>query len=305
MPPPKGTPNPLEGPADYDMTSVVHNDTYPAIDSSKADLSGKVVFINGASRGLGKAMSVSFAKAGASKIAIGARGDLSTTEKAMKAAAASAGRPEPTILLVKFDVTDYKSVDEAAAQVKKNFGHVDIVINNAGKIGSGQIADSDPDEWWKVWQVNLGGPYLVSRAFIPLLLEGSDKTIITVSSVGAHLIGPGMSAYQASKLAVLRLSEFIVAEYGDTGVLAYCIHPGNIPTDMLTDFTGTTEISDFWKPIFVETPELSADSLVYLTSEKRDWLAGRYINVTWDLPELMEKKDEIVKGDKLKVRLVV
>lgn len=57
--------------------------------------------------------------------------------------------------------------------------------------------------------------------------------------------------------------------------------------------------------MFVETPELSADSLVYLTSEKRDWLAGRYINVTWDLPELMAKKDEIVSGDKLKVRMVV
>lgn len=56
--------------------------------------------------------------------------------------------------------------------------------------------------------------------------------------------------------------------------------------------------------VFVETPELSADSLVYLTSEKRDWLAGRYINATWDLPELMAKKDEIVKGDKLKVKLV-
>lgn len=57
--------------------------------------------------------------------------------------------------------------------------------------------------------------------------------------------------------------------------------------------------------MFVETPELSADSLVYLTSERRDWLAGRYINVTWDLPELMEKKEDIVKGDKLKVRLVL
>lgn len=57
--------------------------------------------------------------------------------------------------------------------------------------------------------------------------------------------------------------------------------------------------------VFVETPELSADSLVYLTSERRDWLAGRYINVTWDLPELMEKKEDIVKGDKLKVRLVL
>lgn len=230
------------------MTSVVHNDTYPEIDSSKANLSGKVVFIAGASRGLGQAQSVSFAKAGASKIAIGARGDLSATEKAMKAAAASAGKPEPAILPLKFDVTDYKSVDEAAAQVKKNFGHVDIVINNAGIIGSSLIADSNPDEWWRILQVNLGGPYLVTRAFIPLLLEGTDKTIVTVSSVGAHLIGPGMSAYQTSKLATLRLSEFIVAEYGDKGVLAYSIHPGNIPTDMLADLSGSKEVPDFWKP---------------------------------------------------------
>jgi hypothetical protein len=55
----------------------------------------------------------------------------------------------------------------------------------------------------------------------------------------------------------------------------------------------------------VETPQLSADSIVYLTSEKRDWLAGRYINTTWDLPELMQKESEIVAGDKLKLRLVV
>ena len=56
--------------------------------------------------------------------------------------------------------------------------------------------------------------------------------------------------------------------------------------------------------VFVETTELSADTIVYLTKEKRDWLGGRYINCTWDMPELMAKKDEIVKGDKLKVRLV-
>jgi hypothetical protein len=56
--------------------------------------------------------------------------------------------------------------------------------------------------------------------------------------------------------------------------------------------------------VFVETPELPGDTIVYLTKEKRDWLAGRYINCTWDMPELMAQKDEIVKGDKLKVRLV-
>jgi hypothetical protein len=57
--------------------------------------------------------------------------------------------------------------------------------------------------------------------------------------------------------------------------------------------------------VFTETAELSADTIVYLVGEKRDWLAGRCINCTWDMPELMAQKDEVVKGDKLKVRLVI
>jgi hypothetical protein len=57
--------------------------------------------------------------------------------------------------------------------------------------------------------------------------------------------------------------------------------------------------------VFVETPELSADTIVFLTREKMDWLGGRYINVTWDMPQLIEKKDAIIKGDKLKVKLDV
>jgi hypothetical protein len=57
--------------------------------------------------------------------------------------------------------------------------------------------------------------------------------------------------------------------------------------------------------VFVETTELSADTIVYLTKERREWLAGRYINCTWDMPELMAQKDEIIQGDKLKVRLVL
>lgn len=75
MPPPQGTWNPLEGPGDYTTTSKVHNDTYDAISPSEADYSGKTVFINGASRGLGKEMALSFAKAGASNIVISARSD--------------------------------------------------------------------------------------------------------------------------------------------------------------------------------------------------------------------------------------
>ncbi|KAI1503712.1 hypothetical protein F5X99DRAFT_88427 [Biscogniauxia marginata] len=303
MPPPRGTFNPLEGPGDYDMTSIVHNDTYPTIDPSNADFTGKAVFITGATKGLGRAMSISFAKAGTSMIAIGARSDLSETIQAMKEAVAKLGKPDPTILPLKLDVSNHESVHEAVAHIREKFGRLDIVINNAGIFsGTGLIADSDPDGWKRCFDVNLLGPYLVMRASIPLMLEGGDKTFITVSSVGAHCRSPSLSAYQISKLAVLRLNEFVVEEYGDKGVLAYCIHPGNIPTDIVGGLEG---LSPELRPVFVETAELSADSLVYLTSKKREWLGGRYINVTWDLPELMNKEDDIVKGDKLKVRLVI
>lgn len=57
--------------------------------------------------------------------------------------------------------------------------------------------------------------------------------------------------------------------------------------------------------VFVDTPQISADTIVYLTAEKRQWLSGRYINCTWDMPELLAQEEEIVKGDKLKVRIVL
>ena len=81
--------------------------------------------------------------------------------------------------------------------------------------------------------INLRGPYLLSRAFVPLLLKSPLKTLINVCSVGAHLISPGISSYQTSKLAQLRLTEFLAAEYADEGLIAFAIHPGNILTDIL------------------------------------------------------------------------
>ncbi|KAI0521309.1 putative short-chain type dehydrogenase [Xylaria bambusicola] len=305
MPPPKGVHNIIEGPGDYDTTSVIHSDTYPAIDSAKSDLSGKAVFISGATRGIGRGISVSFAKAGASMIAIGGRADLSDTSQAMRAAAASVGKPEPKILELKFDVSSREGVDAAAAKIKKVFGRMDVVVNNAGTgLGGGPIPESDPDNWWNTFAVNLKGPYLVMRALTPLMLEtGGLSTFVTVSSVGAHLRSPGYSAYQTSKLAVLRLTEFLDAEYSDKGIVAITIHPGNVATDMTRGSNG--KVPEELAHIFVDTAELTGDSVVYLSKEKRQWLGGRYVNVTWDLPELMEKKDEIVKGDKLKVQLVV
>ncbi|KAB8337140.1 hypothetical protein FH972_021444 [Carpinus fangiana] len=303
MPPPKGFQNNfLEGPGDYDVTAHVHSDTYPAIDPLKADLTGKTVFVSGASKGIGRAIVLAFAQAGASNIAAGARSDLKPLEKEVLAAAAAAKRPEPKFLGLKLDVTSIESVQQAADAVERSFGRLDVVINNAGILGKmGPIIDTDPEDWWEVFNVNLRGPYLISRALLPLLLKGGDKMLVHVSSVGALLSMSGGSSYQTSKTAVNKLTEHIHADYAAQGLTTFCVHPGNCQTDIIS---GTIELDDFGKAIFCDQPQLCADTLVYLTNSKATWLGGRYINVTWDMPELFAKKEEIIGGDKLKNRFV-
>lgn len=167
---------------------------------------------------------------------------------------------------------------------------------------------------------NLRGAYLITRAFLPLLLKSDLKTLITVSSVGAHCITPGLSAYQTSKLAVLRFTEFVAAEYRDQGITAFAMHPGNILTDIVgngvtvtdqycpnLDTDVSTGMDPKLKAVFTETPQICADSMVYLSKERREWLSGRYVNTCWDLEELCSDplRKRIVKGDMLKVKLVV
>ena len=192
-------------------------------------------------------MALSFAKAGASKIAIGARSDMSQLAKNLEAAAISANRSAPMVLLLNLDVTNEQSVEKAAAEVEREFGELDILVNNAGILGEfGMVADTNPEKWWQVLDVNIRGPYLVTRAFIPLLLRGTGhKFIINVTSVGAHLINPALSAYQVSKLGLLRFSQLVNAEYSPQGVVSICIHPGNCLTDIMGP---AEELPDHLKP---------------------------------------------------------
>jgi len=298
MPPTRDQPNIIRGPGDYDVTSQIHGDTYPEINPRKLNLNGKAVFITGGSRGLGRAIALSLAKAGMSKIAIGARSSLDDVVDAIKQQCTN----PPEVLPVKLDVTDEASVAAAAVEVGKRFGKLNILINNAGTMGPyGLIVDSDPKVWWQVLNTNVRGPYLVTRAFLPLLLRttAEERYILNVCSVAAHLTNPTLSAYQVAKGALLKFTTLTNAEYAPHGVIAFAIHPGNVPTDIMG---GPESIPPHHKHVFVETPELSGDSVAFLVSKRRDWLGGRYINCTWDLPELMLKEEAIVKGDKLKTK---
>ena len=81
--------------------------------------------------------------------------------------------------------------------------------------------------------------------------------------------------------------------------MAYTIHPGSVPSDM------SLTIPDEYKFLLIDKPELPAHTVLWLVKERREWLAGRYISSVWDMEELLSKKEEIVQGDKLKVKLVV
>lgn len=287
----------------FDFTSTLRSDTYPAIDPTKLDLSGKCVFLSGASKGVGRAAALSFVKAGVAAIAIAARSDLSSLEQEMhEIAAAAGGNKAPHIKLVALDILDPHSIQRAAEETSIAFGRLDILINNAGAMEQFQpLLDSLPDQWWHTWTVNVRGTYLLTRALLPLLLQGGqdDKQVVMLTSIGAFLPAPGGSAYQMSKLALLRYAEYLNLEYGARGIVAYALHPGAIPTEL-----GLT-LPEFLHAKLIDKPELAADTIVFLASEKRTWLKGRYISCTWDMPEFLRKREEIISGDKLKLKLAL
>ena len=258
------------------------------------------MLITGASKGVGLATAVAFAKAGADCIAVAARSSLDKVEAAVLEAAKQAGHSAPKVLRLTLDVSDEKNVADAASQIEQVFGRLDILVNNAGRLETWiPLAETDPTSWWNTWEVNIKGTYLMTRAFLPLLLKGGEKTIVNMNSMGAFVTRPGASAYQTTKLAMLRLTEFTFAEYGAKGILAFAIHPGAVPTELAFGMPADTRAN------LVDSPELSADTIVRLTQERQEWLNGRYYSANWDMPEVMSRKDEIVEHDKLKVRLVL
>lgn len=296
--------NPISG-LGFNFTSTLRSDTYPAIDPNKLDLSGKHVFLSGASKGVGRAAAFSFVKAGVAAIAIAARSDLSALKQELEEAATDAGRKDiPYVKTILLDISDPQSIEQAALETSNAFhGKLDILINNAGTMEEFKpTLQSEPDQWWHTWTVNIRGTYLLTRALLPLLLRGDaqmEKQILMLTSIGAFMPAPGGAAYQMSKLALLRYAEYLNLEYGAQGIVAYALHPGAIPTDI-----GLT-MPKFLHAKLIDKPELAADTIVYLASEKREWLRGRYISCTWDMTEFLEKREEIVSGDKLKLRLAL
>ncbi|PVH81320.1 NAD(P)-binding protein [Cadophora sp. DSE1049] len=281
------------------FTKVLHHDTYPFIDPTKVNHAGHYVFISGGSKGVGRATAIAFAQAGAGGIALGARSDFGDIEKEIATAAQKAGKQPPRVLKLKLDVMDYSSVEAAAKETEKEFGKLDILINNAGYLSKFKpLLEADMDEHWRNFEINLRGTYFMTRAFLPLMLKGGEKTIINVASRGAHMTFPGGGGYQTTKFALLRFAEFLTAEYGEQGLLTYTVHPTSAMTELGSNMPENAH------HLLVDTLQIASDTMCFLTAERREWLAGRYVDCGWDMPEFLSREKEIVEGGKLVMRMV-
>lgn len=139
---------------------TLHQDTYPFIDPKNADASHKShsVFVTGASKGIGRSITLAFARSGAPKIAVGARSSLDSLESEIIQVASEAGHPAPLILKLTLDIMDKESVKRATQEVDNTFsdGGLDILVNNAGSLETfTPMKDIDVDDWWHTWEVNV------------------------------------------------------------------------------------------------------------------------------------------------------
>jgi NAD(P)-dependent dehydrogenase (short-subunit alcohol dehydrogenase family) len=252
---------------------------------STNDLSGQVALITGGGRGIGASIARELAAAGA-RVAVAAR----TREQVEQVAQEIGG------LAVELDVTDRKAVERMVTEVERELGPIDLLVANAGVSNdSGPLWESDPGEWWNVFEVNVLGVYLCCSAVLPGMLErGRGRVVITGSGAG-YLPGSTNTAYSASKAAVNRLGETLAESLKESPVRVFHFSPGLVKTEMTSGFGEDLP----WTP-----PELAPRLVHVLASGRADELAGRYLHAEHDdIEELIGRAEEIQRDDLNAIRL--
>jgi 3-oxoacyl-[acyl-carrier protein] reductase len=249
-------------------------------------LDGQVALVTGGGRGIGAGIARELADAGM-RVAVAAR----SGDEVERVAAEIGG------IAVVADVSHADDVERMVAEVERALGAIDLLVNNAGIPYWNDVAwEGDPADWWRVFEINVLGAYLVSRAVIPGMIERERGRIVNTGSGAAYLPGQRTTAYGASKAALYRFGEGLALQLEPHGIPVFTISPGLVKTEM----TGGRFAEDApWTP-----PELAPRLVRVLASGRADALSGRYIHAEHDdIEDLIRHADEIAENDLNAIRL--
>jgi NAD(P)-dependent dehydrogenase (short-subunit alcohol dehydrogenase family) len=245
-----------------------------------AELTGQKAFITGGGRGIGANIARELAAAGM-EVAVSGR----TGEQVESVAAEIGGRA------LVGDVRNREDVARWFAEL----GDVDFLVANAGIGARGESWELDPDEWWRVFEVNVLGVHLCCNAVIPGMLERGRGRIVIVGSGASYLPGATDTSYTSSKAAVGRYGETLANALRDR-IPVFVISPGLVRTAMTE---GHFPDDAPWTP-----PECAPDLVRKLATGRYDALAGRYLHAEHsDVDDLVSRIDEVLEEDLQAIRL--
>lgn len=278
-----------------------------------AALTGRVAVITGANQGLGLEIAKAYVRAGAS-VLLCARDEAKL--EAAKSEVATLVREGQRVLAVPADVSQPTDVDRLATVAFGAFPQIHALVCNAGVYGPmGRIEDVAWDEWQRALQINVNGSVLSCRAFVPHFRRHRYGKIVQLSGGGATNPLPRISAYAASKAAIVRFAETLALEVRDDHIDVNAISPGALDTRMLDEVlvAGPAKVGqaffDRMTRIKAEggTPlEKGAALAVYLASAESDGITGRLLSAVWDpWPTLASRWPALVATDVYTLRRIV
>jgi 3-oxoacyl-[acyl-carrier protein] reductase len=228
-------------------------------------LAGQVELVTGYSRGIGAAIAIACAQAGAD-VAIGY---LEGTEGAERTAEAvrETGRVAETFA---GDVSDEDQVTAMVSAVERRFGRIDGLVNNAGVMPESPVVEMSLEEWRRVIDIDLTGAFLCSRAVLPGMLQRGSGAIVMIASRLGQIGFAGVAHYAAAKAGLMALAKSMAKEVGPGGVRVNSVAPGVTITDMTTDVmegeVGRRRLAELPAGRFATAPEV-ASSVVFLLSD--------------------------------------
>ncbi len=241
------------------------------------NFSDKVVFITGGSRGIGRACVLAFAKAGAQVVFSYAGNEAAANETSGMVTAAGGKAPKA----VRFDVSDTKACADTVDAIVKEFGKLDVLVNNAGVAVDGLVMRVKDEDWDRQLDTNLKGAFALIRAASRPMMKARGGAIVNLTSVVGEMGNGGQAAYAASKAGLIGLTKSIAKELSSRGIRCNAVSPGFIGTDM------TAGLNEELKGKMMEAIPLGrlgsaedvANAVLFLSSDAAGYVTGEVLKV--------------------------